>query len=149
MAFWIRYTVFCPHGRPDAARGELWAIYFDGETGRIAAVKEAFPIPDCDFSQTQLNVRIGSATLGDCDLDGRAASSSHALAWSLHYVGREPPLLLLPERYYERTFPRAKALVGTPNAVYTGSLTVDGESISIEGWRGSQNHNWGCRHTDR
>ena len=149
LAFWIRYTVFSPRAHAEEARGELWAIFFDGETGRIAAVKEVFPISDCDFSPTQLNVHIGSATLSDGDLQGRAASSSHALAWSLHFADGQPPLLLLPEAYYERALPRAKALVGTPNAVYSGSLTVDGESISVACWRGSQNHNWGRRHTDR
>jgi hypothetical protein len=50
---------------------------------------------------------------------------------------------------YERGFPKAKSLVGTPNAEYTGTLTVDGREIPIDGWRGSQNHNWGSRHTDR
>jgi hypothetical protein len=93
LAFWIRYTAFRSEGRPDRALGELWAIYFDGETSRITAVKEAVPI-------------------------------------------------------YERAFPKAKAPVGTPNAVYTGTLTVDGHEIPIDGWRGSQNHNWGSRHTD-
>ena len=149
LAFWIRYTAFCPRGRPDKACGELWAIYFDGETNRIAAVKEAVPILDCDFSRTQLHVRIGSATLTDRALHGRAASQSHVLQWTLHYSGTEPPLLLLPEPLYERGFPKAKALVGTPNAVYTGTLTVDGGTIPIDGWRGSQNHNWGSQHTDR
>jgi hypothetical protein len=149
LAFWIRYTAFCPRGRPDAACGELWAIYFDGETNRITAVKEAVPISNCDFSRTGLDVRIGSATLTDRTLQGRAASHSHLLEWTLQYAGDEPPLLLLPESFYERGFPKAKALVGTPNAVYTGALMVDGAAIPIGGWRGSQNHNWGSRHTDR
>lgn len=33
-------------------------------------------------------------------------------------------------------------------AVYNGSLSVDGKKIEIENWVGSQNHNWGSRHTD-
>lgn len=148
LAFWIRYTAFCPRGRPDEACGELWAFYFDGETSRITAVMEAVPISDCNFSRTQLEVRIGSATLTDRDLHGRAVSQSHLLEWTLQYTGQNPPLLLLPESFYERGIPKAKALVGTPNAEYTGTLTVDGREISIEGWRGSQNHNWGSRHTD-
>ena len=148
LAFWIRYTAFSPRGRPDQACGELWAIYFDGETNRIGAVKEAVPISDCDFSRTQLEVRIGNATLTDRGLHGRAASQSHVVQWTLHYAGHEPPLLLLPEPLYKRGFPKAKALVGTPNAVYTGTLTVDGATIPIDGWKGSQNHNWGSRHTD-
>lgn len=148
LAFWIRYTAFSPRGRPDKACGELWAIYFDGETNRIGAVKEVVPISDCDFSRTQLEVRIGGATLTDRGLHGRAASQSHVFQWTLHYAGHESPLLLLPEPLYKRGFPKAKALVGTPNAVYTGTLTVDGATIPIDGWKGSQNHNWGSRHTD-
>lgn len=149
LAFWIRYTIFCPRGRPGEARGELWAIYFDGEKNRITAAKEALPIAECSFSRALLDARIGSATLTEGALQGRAASPSHALEWQLGYAGHEPPVLILPEALYERGFPKAKALVGTPNAEYTGTLTVDGEQISIDGWRGSQNHNWGSRHTDR
>ena len=149
LAFWIRYTFFCPRGRPDQALGELWAIYFDGETSRITAVKVAVPISDCHFSPTGLDVRIAGATLTDRTLSGQAASQSHAVQWTLQYSGQEPPLLLLPEPLYGRGFPKAKALVGTPNARYTGRLSVDGEGIPIDGWRGSQNHNWGVRHTDR
>lgn len=111
-------------------------------------MKETVPISECHFSSTQLDVLISSATLTDGVLQGRAASPSHTLKWSLHYAGHEPPLLLLPERLYERRFPKAKALVGTPNAEYSGTLTVDDREIPIEGWRGSQNHNWGSRHTD-
>lgn len=149
LAFWIRYTAFCPKGRPDEACGELWVIYFDGETSRITAVKQAASISECDFSPTKLDVRIKDATLTDGALHGSAASMSHTVQWDLQYAGNEPPLLLLPESLYESGFPKAKALVGTPNAVYSGTLTVDGDKIPIDGWRGSQNHNWGSRHTDQ
>jgi len=30
-----------------------------------------------------------------------------------------------------------------------GEFTVDGESYPIRQWRGSENHNWGSRHTDQ
>ncbi|HEX2676185.1 MAG TPA: hypothetical protein VHM19_06080, partial [Polyangiales bacterium] len=51
LAFWIRYTVFAPAGRSEAARGELWAIYFDGERGVTRAVKQDVPIGECQFSR--------------------------------------------------------------------------------------------------
>lgn len=149
LAFWIRYTVLRPQGRPELACGELWAIYFDGERQRITAVKEVLPQSDCHFSPDRLDVRIGGATLNDGTLQGRAASAGHTVQWALQYIGQEPPLLLLPPSLYERGFPKAKALVGTPNAEYSGVLGVDGQQIAIDGWRGSQNHNWGSRHTDR
>jgi len=148
LAFWIRYTSFIPRGMPDKACGELWAIYFDGETNSITAVKKNIPISQCNFSQTQLDVRIKDATLKDGILNGIATSPLHSIQWSLRYTGHESPLLLLPESLYERGFPKAKALVGTPNAEYTGTLVVNGREIPIDGWKGSQNHNWGSRHTD-
>jgi hypothetical protein len=148
LAFWIRYTMFSPKGRAGDAVGELWAIYFDGENDRITAVKAVFPFLSCEFSDTGLGVRIGPALLSEGRLQGRASSRGHSLQWALQYEGHEPPLLLLPRSFYDRGFPKAKALVGTPNAVFEGMLVVDGDAIRIDGWRGSQNHNWGSKHTD-
>ena len=34
LAFWIRYTLFSPQAHPEQARGELWAVFFNGETGQ-------------------------------------------------------------------------------------------------------------------
>lgn len=149
LAFWIRYTVFSPRGQPELARGELWAIYFDGESQRVSAAKQTVPMADCEFSRAGMDVRIGRASLDDQIFDGGAASATHAFTWSLRYRSSEPPLLLLPEPWYARRLPRAKALTGSPNAIFDGMLTVDGTRIAIDGWRGSQNHNWGSQHTDR
>jgi len=143
LAFWIRYTVFCPQGRPQEAQGELWAIWFDGEMQRIVAVKESRPIAECRFSPERLDARIGTATLADGRLEGRAASADHAVSWRLTFAGEEPPLLLLPGSLYAGGFPKAKALVARPNGLFSGTLTVDGREIAIDGWRGSQNHNQG------
>ncbi len=94
-------------------------------------------------------MRIGQAQLSGRALAGSAAARGHRLAWQLAYAGGEPPLLLLPRPSYARGFPRAKAVVAVPNAVFDGWLEIDGARLAIEGWRGSQNHNWGSRHTDR
>jgi hypothetical protein len=148
LAFWIRYTIFRPADAPERAVGELWAIWFDGERGVIRAAKEVVPLASCRFAASGIGVTIGPSRLSDVHLEGSATNEHHELAWSLRYAGNEPPLLLLPRDLYERSMPRAKALVGSPNADFTGYLIVDGERIEIDGWRGSQNHNWGSRHTD-
>jgi len=148
-AFWIRYTIFSPRGRPGDAVGELWAIAFDRSAARITAVKQVHPIAACAFARDRLDVAIGDARLDDGALRGTAASAGHTLAWDLRYAGGQPPLLLLPERLYAAAIPRAKALVGRPLARFTGTITVDGAAIAIADWVGSQNHNWGSKHTDR
>ena len=145
LAFWVRYTIFSPAGDPAKARGELWAIAFDGETGRHAVAKHEFPMADCEFSRDEFAVRIGTAELGPERLTGTAG----AITWDLRYTGHERPVLLLPPRLYTGGFPKAKSLVPLPLARYSGTFSVDGRDIDVEGWTGSQNHNWGSRHTDR
>jgi len=148
LAFWIRYTIFSPQGRPGDAIGELWAVHFDGERRVIRAAKSEVPIADCSFAPRGLDMRIGRATLAPGELQGSAAGA-HVIGWALRYRGGSPPMTFLPERVYEARLPRAKALCTRPQVVFDGSLDVDGESIDVEGWIGSENHNWGSRHTDR
>jgi hypothetical protein len=148
LAFWIRYTIFSPKGRPQDAVGEVWAVWFDGETGQHLALKESVPLARCTFSSFDLDARIGVSGLNQHHLEGRLRGGGRTLRWQLDYAGDEPPLLLLRRRWYERGFPKAKALVGMPNAQFFGSVAIDGRPMRIDGWRGSQNHNWGSRHTD-
>ncbi len=148
LAFWIRYTIFSPAGRPEEALGELWAVYFDGETGQHVVVKKEVPFGQCEFSRSGFSVRVADASLGPGTLKGSAASGGQAISWDLRFAGASGPLFLLPRYAYEIGFPKAKTLVGLPMAVYGGSLMVNGREIPVGEWVGSQNHNWGSKHTD-
>jgi len=145
LAFWIRYTIFASATRPYDAIGELWAIFFDGETGQHVVAKSEFPMAQCDFGQDTFAVRIDTATLGPSGLIGTAGE----LSWDLTFSGTEAPLLLLPPKLYAGGFPKAKSLVPLPLASFVGNLMVSGRTIDVDGWVGSQNHNWGSQHTDR
>lgn len=147
--FWIRYTIFSPAGQPDAAVGELWAVTFDGDRRRIVAVKEELPAHVCHFAKSELSVRIGEARLGDDSLRGDVSRADHRIVWDLGYTSPAPPLLLLHPPLYGAPVPKAKALVGSPFASFSGMLRVDEDEWTIDSWIGSQNHNWGERHTDR
>jgi hypothetical protein len=147
-AFWIRYTIFSPKGRPSDAIGELWAIFFDAEQNRHAVAKQEYRLADCDFDAASFRVRVGEATLLPHRLEGAIAGTQHSLAWDLKFEGTSPPLLLLPLALYQGRFPAAKSVVSLPMARFSGVMTVDGNEIGIADWVGSQNHNWGSRHTD-
>jgi len=148
LAFWIRYTIFSPQRHPEAALGELWAVSFDGETSTHVAVKCEVPFAACAFSPSAFDVRIDRARLRPGALSGAATTAAHAMAWDLTYAGAAAPLLLLPPRLYDSPLPKAKSLVGLPLARFAGTLTVDGVRLDVTDWVGSQNHNWGTRHTD-
>lgn len=148
LAFWIRYTIFSPTGHPEKAIGELWAMFFNGETGDHVAVKEEYPLSACRFEPDGFGAQVGGAVLAPGKLKGTCAARSHTLSWDLAYEGDQPPILFLPRSMYEGNFPKAKSFIGVPMAVYDGSVSVDGKSFDVQKWVGSQNHNWGSRHTD-
>ena len=147
QAFWIRYTVFEPRDAAVPTIGELWATWFDGETGRHVSVKTERPVFECRFDSGRFNVKVGDAYLDDRKAVG-AAGAEDVIEWDLSYAGDSEPLFLLPYSMYATGFPKAKALVGMPMAVFNGRLTVNGSTLNIRDWVGSQNHNWGVRHTD-
>ena len=148
LAFWIRYTIFSPKGRPQDAIGELWAVFFDGETKEHVVTKEEHPLDDCAFDRHAFSARVGSGLLGPGKVTGECASLGDTIAWDLSYAGDEPALYLLPQWMYRGPLPKAKSLVGTPLATYQGKLVVNGRGIDVRDWVGSQNHNWGSQHTD-
>lgn len=149
LAFWIRYTIFSPRNRPQDATGELWAVFFNGETNQHVTVKHEVPLDQCTFRSSAFFAQIGEATLQPGRLSGMVRMQEDTIAWEFIYHSDEKPLLLLPSPYYQTRLPAAKSLVGVPLATYTGSLVVNGETITVEKWKGSQNHNWGSKHTDR
>jgi hypothetical protein len=148
LAFWIRYTIFSPKDLPENTIGELWAVFFNGETDRHAVGKQEYRLTDCLFDTSSFRVQIGEATLVPHHLKGAVESKGNALAWELTFEGDSMPVLLLPLKLYKGRFPAAKSLVSLPMARYSGRLSVNGESIDVSNWLGSQNHNWGIRHTD-
>ena len=145
LAFWVRHTIFCPAGRPEAAQGEIWSIWFDGENGRVTAGKTEIAGSTCSFDPHRLDVQMPGARL----LPGELEGGTEVMAWKLNWSSGGPPSLLLPESLNAGGFPKAKALCVVPNAHFNGSVTVKGESHAIQDWPGSHNHNWGSQHTDR
>jgi hypothetical protein len=148
MAFWIRYTIFSPQNHPENAVGELWAIFFDGETGNHVALRKEIPFKECVFKTDEFFVKVGDSLLEPGGLRGSIASREHSISWDLTFSGEAEPLFLLPLNSYRRRLPKAKVLVGMPMAKYNGGIFVDDKKIEVADWIGSQNHNWGSKHTD-
>jgi hypothetical protein len=142
QAFWIRYTVFSPKESPEKNMGELWAIYFDGKD--IYPAKTEFPIENCKFPNKHFYVEIGDNILNSAQARGKAGK----ISWKLKFSSTDNALFLLPLNYYNSPFPKAKSIVSQPFANFTGHIKVGKEKFVIDNWIGSQNHNWGEKHTD-
>ncbi len=148
LAFWIRYTVFSPRNHPENAIGELWAVFFDGASGRHTALKSEHPISRCEFARDRFSVRVEHAVLHDNILRGGIGGKEHSIRWDLSFDRSAPPLFDFPENLYSGGFPKAKVLVGHPLSRFDGSILINDRKINIDRWPGTQNHNWGSKHTD-
>src|SRR3954451_3400483 len=114
LAFWIRYTIFSPAGRPQDAQGELWAIVLDGERRRHLAVKQVWPLTACRFDGQAFAIDTPTAKLGIGHAQGTCESGEQRIAWDLLFARGQAPLLLLPAGLYDGAFPKAKSLVSRP-----------------------------------
>ena len=142
QAFWIRYTIFAPKDEPQNNIGELWFIYFDGK--EIHPAKAEFPIENCSFPNKNFYVELQDNILNSARAEGKIDDVS----WKLEFSTDHKPLFLLPLHYYNSPFPKAKSIVSQPFAQFKGHLKVGKKKFSIDNWVGSQNHNWGEKHTD-
>lgn len=147
-AFWIRYTIFSPKGKPEDALAELWGIWFDGHTGEHFALKSEQPLSAATYSNNNFQIAFPDATLNNRFAEGRIKSAKGEISWKLEYESEAAPIFLFPLSSYDAPLPKAKSLVSLPMARFNGTFTVNGEEKDISNWTGSQNHNWGEKHTD-
>lgn len=126
----------------------MWAIVFDGE-GHHRALKAEYPISQCSFAQDDFNIVIGDAVLMSGIVHGCIAYGDETIQWDVTYSGEQRPAFFVPgQNQHCKTSKSKKTLVGLPFARFNGSIQVNGETIEIINWVGSQNHNWGSKHTD-
>ncbi len=146
-AAWIRHTV---HKRPSApATASLWFTLFDARAPGPRATKETYPsdrlsLPDGAY------LRIADAELRDGSAVGKLGTPALDASWNLRFADDHEPFFHLPRRWlYRAPLPRTKFLSPYPNARFDGELSVGGERIAVEGWRGMVGHNWGAEHAER
>jgi len=140
-AFWIRYTIFSAKNGKKTI-GEVWAVYFNKEENKT--YKEEFNLKHCNLNNDHFNIKIGQSKLNSTTAVGQIKDFS----WKLNFKTDSKPIFLLPLSYYDFPLPKAKSIVSKPFARFSGEITIQNKKIRIDNWLGSQNHNWGEKHTD-
>ena len=156
---WIRHTV---HKRPGAEpTGSIWFTLFDREAGAPRATKLTVPASELS-APADAWIHVADAEIGPGEAEGSLAVEAPAAAaaanastitratWSLRFDGDRRPCHYLPADWlYEAPLPRTKFVAPFPDAVFDGTVEVDGESVEIAGWPGMIGHNWGTEHAER
>lgn len=148
-AFWLKFTVFQPDGRPEKATGDVWAIYFDGASHNHVAVKQSYPVSTCKLGREAVGVEIGESRFSTGMTSGKASANGHMIAWDLAFDPKGESFHHFPnEKLYRTKVPSSKALSPYPDTPFRGWLEVDGQRLVINNWKGMEGHNWGSKHTD-
>jgi hypothetical protein len=146
QALWLRETLLLPTAGDASA--DVWVMVFDPEGAGNRALKEPYPIDAADYDYDNWTARIGAATIDDRSARGVVTGGNRSARWDLRITpGLEEPVKLLTERGYRARFPTAKTTVRHPLAQFDGQLELDDVRVTVDGWTGSANHNWGTRHT--
>lgn len=146
-ALWIRHTV---HRRPGAEPTcSIWLTFFDAGADGPRATKatygaERLSTPEGSYLQ------VADATIGPGAVVGSLATDAFRAEWELSFEDRHEAFRHLPsERMYRAKLPRTKLLSPHPGALFSGSLTIDGERVELDSWPGMIGHNWGSEHAER
>jgi len=154
QAFWLRYTIFSSADKTTEL-AEIWGAFFDND--EVIAIQQDIPLNECNLTDSQNKIQLGNnilefAHLGKGNARGevmdKVRDEKRTISWQLDYAGETRVLPLFPAPYYQRSLPKAKVLVGIPQAFFNGQLSINGKTIDINNWQGSENHNWGSKHTD-
>jgi hypothetical protein len=145
---WIHGETVAPtHGGGAYAHG--WVSWFppDGppRTERFGPEPALVATDGAWFDTAGLRV-------GPDGLTGRAGS----LGWDLSWTDTAKPLWTFPRVAWERELLPGAQVVIAPTADFTGSLSIDGTAVEVDGWRGAVAHiyghgnakRWGWIHAD-
>ena len=147
QAFWIRYTIFHSADAATGPEAELWVALFE-EGKAVFGGHERIPMNQSSWNPDKLDVSIREAFLREGEASGKIHDQGTDVSWNLSWEGDAEPLTLLSPRLYRGGFPKAKAVVPRPMVQFTGQICLGDLAWKVNGWPGSQNHNWGSQHTD-
>lgn len=137
---WIRLGFTAPQA--DLAGDALAEVWFVGHAaeGALYARRETFAI-----DRLQTGAGGFPVTLGRCVLEASSAHGSvDEAAWDLTWDAEAGVVGWGGEGRIRRS-----ELVATQPAIrVTGTVTIDGSQLSVQGWPAHQLHAWGARHAE-
>ena len=147
---WIRYTITAPQEGPPFC--ELWGFVFDPNDKLTFAGKVRYDIDRLSGRNGRDDgalIRIADAWLSESHMEGAVDRDGRRLAWSLDFEPADRCFQHLPSALRDR-IARRVSTVCSPNlsVPFTGTVTVDETTLSLDGDSGCQSHRWGRSHSE-
>jgi hypothetical protein len=147
QGIWIRHTTHKRPGEPH--QGSVWFTLFDGDSPGPRATK--LTVPERELAAPSGGyIEVDGTRLEPGRAAGSIATEGMTASWELEFSSDAPPWRHLPYEFlYRARLPKTKFLSPYPDARFSGTVTVDGETLELDGWPGMIGHNWGAEHAER
>lgn len=150
--YWIRSTLLAPNEGPPSAG--VWFAAFDpadpGATTGIHATSRTWRA-----SPEIFDVEVGPGSGGAHAImrsgvaTGSVAGGGRSAAWDLTYETGDPTYRLLPRALYRGSVAPTKPLSPNVDTRLSGTVTLDGNEVRLDGVPAQQGHLVGSRHAER
>jgi hypothetical protein len=128
----------------------VWFARFDRDRPeRTLALNAARPMDQVRDRADPFEVQIGDAQLTSGRAAGRLAGDGHDVEWELTWPTGGETVRLLPDALYPGGLAPTKPFSPNPDTKFSGTVTVDGETTTLDGVPGQQGHLFGTRHAQR
>ena len=145
QGFWLRYVTDAPLSGP--AHAELWFARFDPRRpDKTFGVHRRLPATRVTSSTEPFRLAIADATLGHDQAGGRVAAAGHDVRWELRWQPAAAPARLFPDLAYTLKIGETVVLRPNPRVLVSGTLVIDGETLSFDRAVLGQTHLWGTKH---
>jgi hypothetical protein len=144
--YWIRSTLL--NRRHGGMTAGVWFARFDpADPARTFGIHRTFP--EAKVAEDVFEVGIGDSLMRSGRASGTVAGGGHQAQWDLQFPTGQSTYFLLPDLVNRRAFAPSRALSPNPQTVFSGSVTIDGETTEIIAASGQQSHVYGSRHGER
>ena len=146
QGFWLRFITEAPVG--GVVRGELWFARFDPkDPSRTFGIHKRFRSDLLSSTDDPFSVMINGCHLGHDGTFGELAGDGHEVRWDLRWQPAQRTVRMLPDVMYARGG-LGETTVHSPNprVPLTGTLVVDGETLTFDRTPAGQTHVWGKKH---
>ena len=144
LGWWLRYTFLFPKGDGQAPQATLWGYFFDkSNPSRNFSLRENVLLDATKLDPEIFFVQIGEAALYTIGARGKLAGGGHRLEWDLKFDTEGISSRLLPALFYASPWPPTKFVSPYFDTHISGTVIVDGETLSLSHIKGHQGHLWG------
>lgn len=154
-ALWIRFTLWSAKNSSDT-EAAVWAMYFsksqalssNGAGIKKTAIKQTFPISSVKFPVDGV-IQIQDCSFTTGHTRGSIANEENQISWDLTFQPNDYTFFHVPQTLQKLRFAKSTVCKPNMNIALSGTVSINNQTIPINGAPGCQGHIWGTKYVDQ